>query len=269
MHGLGIPTTRALSMIASDDEVYRENIETGAMLTRIAPSHIRFGSFEVFYYRNQYQQVRTLADHVLEHHYPELLTKKNPYLALLNEVIKRTAKLIAQWQAVGFAHGVMNTDNMSILGLTLDYGPYGFIDNYQPGYICNHSDYQGRYAFDQQPNIGLFNLSCFAQAILPIIDRSPDKAAELAKQELETYQSIFIENYSNLMRQKLGLTESHEEDQPLLEELLNLMKIDNVDYTILFRLLCDFDSGDINNNLAIRDIFMHRKQFDQWATQYQ
>lgn len=269
MHGLGIPTARALSIIASDDEVYRENIETGAMLTRMAPSHIRFGSFEVFYYRNQYQQIKTLADHVIEHHYPELLAENNPYLALLQEVISRTAKLIAQWQAVGFAHGVMNTDNMSILGLTIDYGPYGFLDNYQPGYICNHSDYQGRYAFDQQPNIGLFNLSCFAQAILPLIDTAPEKAAELAKQELETYQTIFMENYSNLMRQKLGLIETHDEDQHLLEELLNLMQNDNVDYTILFRRLSEFDSEELNNNSDIRDIFIQRDQFDQWARKYQ
>ena len=274
MHGLGIPTTRALSMIGSDDEVYRENIETGAMLTRIAPSHIRFGSFEVFYYRHQYDHIRTLADHVIEQHYPELLSEANPYLALLTEVIKRTAKLIAQWQAVGFAHGVMNTDNMSILGLTLDYGPYGFLDNYQPGYICNHSDYQGRYAFDQQPNIGLFNLSCFAQAILPLINKRPDKAAEMAKQELEKYQTIFISDFADRMRKKLGLEETFDEDQQLVEELLGLMQNDNVDYTILFRRLCDFDSEninnqDINNNAAIRDIFIQRDQFDQWANKYQ
>jgi uncharacterized protein YdiU (UPF0061 family) len=274
MHGLSIPTTRALSMIGSDDEVYRENIETGAMLTRIAPSHIRFGSFEVFYYRHQYDHIRILADHVIEQHYPELLSEANPYLALLTEVIKRTAKLIAQWQAVGFAHGVMNTDNMSILGLTLDYGPYGFLDNYQPGYICNHSDYQGRYAFDQQPNIGLFNLSCFAQAILPLINKSPDKAVELAKQELEKYQTIFISDFADLMRKKLGLEQTFDEDQQLVEELLGLMQNDNVDYTILFRRLCDFDSEninnqDINNNAAIRDIFIQRDQFDQWANKYQ
>lgn len=269
MHGLGIPTTRALAITGSEDEVYRENIETGAILTRMAPSHIRFGSFEVFYYRQQYDHVRTLADHVLEQHYPELLNKTNPYLALLTEVIKRTAKLIAQWQAVGFAHGVMNTDNMSILGLTLDYGPYGFLDTYQPGYICNHSDYQGRYAFDQQPNIGLFNLSCFAQAILPLIDKSPDNAADLAKQELETYQSIYILKFAEQMRKKLGLEESFTEDQQLVEELLALMQSDHADYSILFRRLCDFDSENLNNNATIRDIFIHREQFDQWAKKYQ
>ena len=269
MFALGIPTTRALCITASDDQVYRESIETGAILTRLAPSHIRFGSFEVFFYRQQYGQIRTLADHVLKHHYPELLAEENPYLALLTEVIKRTAKLIALWQSVGFAHGVMNSDNMSILGLTLDYGPYGFLDGYQPGHICNHSDYQGRYAFDQQPNIGLFNLTCFAQAILPLLDKNPDKATELAKQELENYQTIFITNFSNLMRKKLGLEDSQNEDQQLVEELLGLMKDDNVDYTILFRRLSDFDSNDINNNSAIRDIFMQRNLFDNWSEKYQ
>ena len=269
MHGLGIPTTRALCMTGCDDEVYREDIETGAILTRLAPSHVRFGSFEIFYYRHQYDHIRTLAVHVIEHHYPELQSEDNPYLALLTEVIKRTAKLIAQWQSVGFAHGVMNTDNMSILGLTLDYGPYGFLDDYDPGYICNHSDHEGRYAFDQQPNIGLFNLSCLAQALLPLIDKSPDKAAELAKIELENYQIIFVSEYSSMMRQKLGLEKEDEQDKKLLENLLNLMTDDKVDYTIFFRALCDFDSKDIGNNNAIRDIFVQRDLFDLWAESYQ
>ncbi len=269
IHGLGIPTTRALCITGCDDEVYREDIETAAVLTRLAPSHIRFGSFEVFYYRQQYDHIRTLADYVLKHYYPALLSEKNPYLALLNEIIKRTAKLIAAWQAVGFAHGVMNTDNMSILGLTLDYGPYGFLDSYDPGYICNHSDHQGRYAFNQQPSIGLFNLSCLAQALLPLINKSPDKAAEMAKEELEKYQSIYITEYSSLMRKKLGLETVDNGDQQLLESLLNLMADDKVDYTIFFRRLSDFDSTDCGNNQAIRDIFMQRDLFDLWSEKYQ
>lgn len=268
MYGLGIPTTRALCMVSSEDEVYRENIEAGAMLTRLAPSHIRFGSFEVFYYRNQHKQIHTLADHVLKEHYPELLNETNPYLALLNEVIKRTAKLITLWQAVGFAHGVMNTDNMSILGLTIDYGPYGFVENYQPGYICNHSDYQGRYAFDQQPNIGLFNLSCLAQALLPLLDENPDAAADLAKNELQQYQSIYVSYYAQIMRQKLGLTEELDGDRKLLQALLDLMQADNVDYTILFRQLCDFDSKQSSHNSKIRDIFIQRELFDNWSKSY-
>lgn len=269
MAGLGIPTTRALCITGSSDDVYRENIETGAILTRLAPSHVRFGSFEVFYYRQQYDHIRTLADHVIEQHYPELLTQQNPYLSLLTEVIKRTAKLIASWQAVGFAHGVMNTDNMSVLGLTLDYGPYGFLDSYQPGYICNHSDHEGRYAFDQQPNIGLFNVSCFAQALLPLIDSNSENAAAMATKELSKYQTIFITDFSNLMRQKLGLEKTDAADQQLLEELLLLMKDDHIDYTILFRRLSDFDSTDTNNNSHIRDIFMQRDRFDLWARKYQ
>ena len=269
MHGLGIPTTRALCMTASDDNVYREDIETGAILTRLAPSHVRFGSFEIFYYRHQYDHIRTLADHIIEHHYPELLSEENPYLTLLSVVIKRTAKLIVQWQSVGFAHGVMNTDNMSILGLTLDYGPYGFLDNYDPSYICNHSDHQGRYAFDQQPNIGLFNLSCLAQALLPLFDKSPDKAAELAKKELESYQTVFVAEYATAMRKKLGLEKEDEQDQKLIENLFNLMTDDKVDHTIFFRKACDFDSGNMSNNDAIRDIFIQREAFDLWATSYQ
>ena len=269
MHGLGIATTRALCMTSSDDEVYRENIETGAILTRLAPSHVRFGSFEIFYYRHQYDHIRTLADHVISHHYPDFLCEENPYIALLTEVIKRTAKLIIQWQSVGFAHGVMNTDNMSILGLTLDYGPYGFLDNYDPSYICNHSDHEGRYAFDQQPNIGLFNLSCLAQALLPLIDKNPDKAAELAKEALGNYQSIYVNKYAAIMRKKLGLVKEEAQDQKLVENLLNLMSDDKVDYTILFRQLCNFDSNDINNNNTIRDIFIQRDVFNLWAKNYQ
>jgi len=174
MYGLGIPTTRALCMTGSDDEVYREQIETGAMLLRMAPSHIRFGSFEYLYYEERHEDLRALADYTLAQHFPDLLDTDNPYLALLNAAIASTAELIARWQSVGFAHGVMNSDNMSIHGITLDYGPFGFLDAYEPGFICNHSDHSGRYAFDQQPAIGLFNLSCLAQALLPLMAENPN-----------------------------------------------------------------------------------------------
>ncbi|MDH5179863.1 MAG: YdiU family protein [Gammaproteobacteria bacterium] len=270
MHGLGIPTTRALAMIRSEDEVYREQIEPGAMLTRLAPSHVRFGSFEVFFYRSELEAIRTLADYVISHHYPELLAsdaaKANPYLALLSEVTVRTARLIAQWQAVGFAHGVMNSDNMSILGITLDYGPFGFMEAYQPGYICNHSDYSGRYAFDQQPQIGLFNLSCLAQALLPLLHDSPDEAVVQAKAVLDEYQGLFIREYAALMRAKLGLLTSQDEDQALLSDLLDLMQANQVDYTILFRRLGGFVPGD--KNTALRDLFLDREGFDHWAARY-
>ncbi len=276
IHSLGIRTTRALAMTGSDDEVYRERIETGAILTRMAPSHIRFGSFEVFFYRNQFEQIRTLADYVIEHHFtelkqPELQQQANPYLALFETVMRRTARLIAQWQSVGFAHGVMNSDNMSILGLTIDYGPFGFVEAYQPGYICNHSDHSGRYAFDQQPEIGLFNLSCLAQALLPVLmeseDDSPDKAVEMAKDIMTQYQPLYIKEYAGLMRAKLGLVEAMPEDQTLLQELLDLMQQNQVDYTILFRKLGDFRSDETQNH-ELRDLFLDREGFDQWSSRY-
>ena len=267
MHGLGIPTTRALAMVASEEEIYRETIEPGAMLTRVAPSHVRFGSFEVFFYRSQYQHTQTLADYVIAHHYPELQDAEQPYQALLQEVITRTAKLIAKWQAVGFAHGVMNSDNMSILGLTLDYGPFGFLDAYQPGYICNHSDYQGRYAFDQQPSIGLFNLSCLAQALLPLLHEDPQQGAEWAQAALGEYQGQLVKHYAELMRAKLGLREAMTEDQPLLQGLLDLMQANQTDYTILFRRLSGLTSRyDLKN--TVRDLFLDREGFDAWGKTY-
>jgi len=268
MHGLGIPTSRALCIIGSDEEVYRERIETGAMLVRMAPSHVRFGTFEYFYYQNKHDEIKQLANYVIEHHFTWLKEEKNPYLVLLIEVITRTAKLLAQWQAVGFAHGVMNTDNMSILGLTIDYGPYGFLDAYDPGFICNHSDYHGRYAFDQQPEIGLFNLSCFAQAILPIIGDNPDQDAEIATHALKQFQSIYVDHYDNLMRAKLGLNTQHSDDLRLTQDLLDHMQQDKLDYTILFRHLCKFSTQDESLNRPIRDLFIERDKFDHWASKY-
>ena len=263
MHGLGIPTSRALCIIGSDTEVYRETIETGALLLRIAPSHVRFGSFEYFYYNQQFDDLKILADYVIEHHYPEYEDTTSPYLSLLKQVIKATAKLIAKWQSVGFSHGVMNTDNMSIHGITLDYGPFGFLDQYQPDYICNHSDHEGRYAFNKQPDIGLFNVSCFAQSLLPLLNKDPEKAAEIAMAELEKYKLIFIDHYSTLMRNKLGLIESKKEDQELCSDLFDLMQVNSVDHTILFRALSE------TNTEHVRDLFLQRDAFDRWMTTYQ
>jgi uncharacterized protein YdiU (UPF0061 family) len=262
MHGLGIPTTRGLCLIGSDDEVHRERIETGAMLTRLAPSHVRFGSFEVFYYRDQYEHVRTLADYVITQHYPELADRPDRHLRFLQTVIERTARLLAQWQAVGFAHGVMNTDNMSILGLTLDYGPYGFMEAYEPGFICNHSDHHGRYAFDQQPQIGLFNLSCLAQALLPLLE------IEAARAALETYQARFMEHYHNLMAQKLGFAQTDGEVERLLDELLAQMQASRTDYTLLFRALGDVPRDSNESVPALRNRFVDRARFDRWLDGY-
>lgn len=219
MHGLGIPTTHALFMTGSSEEVYREQIETGAMIMRVAPSHIRFGSFEYYFYSQRYDELKILADYVLQQHFPHLLNNDEPYLAMFSEVVESTAKLIAHWQAVGFSHGVMNTDNMSIHGLTLDYGPFGFMEQYNPAYICNHSDYQGRYAFNKQPEVGLFNLSCLAQALLPVLDEQPEAAVEKARAELDGYQKRYISHYASHMRDKLGFQQMQNNDQALSSTL--------------------------------------------------
>ncbi|MDH5393811.1 MAG: YdiU family protein [Gammaproteobacteria bacterium] len=262
MHGLGIASSRALCMLGSDEEVYREQIESGAMLVRMAPSHIRFGTFEYFYYTNQHRALQELADYLITEHYPALCDIENPYLALLSQCIDNTALLIAQWQAVGFSHGVMNTDNMSIHGLTLDYGPFGFLDAFKPDYICNHSDYQGRYAFKNQPEMGLFNLSCLAQALLPLICNDSDKAAELARAELAKYQSLHLEYYHQLINSKLGLGKVLADDIVLQKELLNLLQQNQTDYTIFFRALS-------NNDDKLADMFIPRENFDRWFASYQ
>lgn len=262
MHGLGIPTTRALCIVGSDQEVYRESIESAAVVTRMAPSHVRFGSFEVFYYRNQHESIAQLADYVIARHFPRLVDAPDKYPRFLNEVVARTARLMAKWQAVGFSHGVMNTDNMSILGLTFDYGPFGFMDSYNPGYVCNHSDHEGRYAFDQQPHIGLWNLACLAQALMPIISVGDANAA------LERYESIFSAHYLERMRDKLGLASADPGDEAMIASLLEIMHANQVDYTHFFRSLGDFNSAPGANNAKLRDQFIDRAAFDAWTEIY-
>ena len=268
MHGLGIPTSRGLCIIGSDEEVYREQIEPGAMLVRMAPSHVRFGTFEYFYYTEQFEPLRQLADYVIREHYPWLTGTPDCYTGLLGEVVMRSAQLIAQWQAVGFAHGVMNTDNMSILGITLDYGPFGFLDHYEPGFVCNHSDHQGRYAFDRQPDIGLFNLSCLAQAMLPLLSDNTEEAVERAQAQLARYQPELTDQYTRLMRAKLGLGATRPEDQKLCNHLLEIMATNRVDYTRLFRALAQFRQEPGHVNPPLRDMFIDRTAFDVWADQY-
>ena len=263
MHGLGIPTTRALCVIGTDDEVYREAIEPGAMLVRLSPSHVRFGSFEVFYYRDQPEHIRTLADYVIRHHYPQFEAASDRYERLLHEVVVRTARLIAHWQAVGFAHGVMNTDNMSILGLTLDYGPFGFMDRYDVGFVCNHSDHRGRYAFDQQPQIGLWNLSRLAQALTPLVP------VEQARSVLEDYEPTFVQHYLELMCGKLGLAGNPDGDTvALITDLLELLQANQVDYTNFFRSVAELRTGLGSTHHNVRDRFIDRDAFDAWAQRY-
>ncbi|MBH2756177.1 protein adenylyltransferase SelO [Serratia ureilytica] len=260
LHHLGIPTTRALTIVTSQQPVYREQPERGAMLLRVAESHVRFGHFEHFYYRKQPEQVRQLADFVIARHWPQLQDQADRYLLWFTDVVERTARLIAHWQTVGFAHGVMNTDNMSILGITIDYGPYGFLDDYQPGYICNHSDHQGRYAFDNQPAVALWNLHRLAQTLSGLM------TAEQLQQALAAYEPALMRAYGEQMRAKLGFFTPTAQDNDVLTGLLSLMAQEGRDYTRTFRLLGETEQQQAQSPL--RDEFIDRAAFDAWYQQY-
>ena len=266
MHGLGISTTRALCVTGSDDEVWRETPETSAVVTRVAPSFIRFGHFEHFAARNQMAQLRTLADYCIKRYYPDCLTSEalggNPYANLLQAVTERTATMVAHWQSVGFCHGVMNTDNMSMLGLTMDYGPFQFLDAYDPGHICNHTDQGGRYAFARQPDMAHWNLYALAQALMPLIEDQP-----LALQALASFQPIFEAKFHQLMCAKLGLADvAGVSIQTLLTDLLELMAQDRVDYTLFWRRLSHAAATDAFD--PVRDLFLQRPAFDAWTLRY-
>ncbi len=260
LHHLGIPTSRALTIAIGDEPVRRETTERGAMLMRIAESHLRFGHFEHFYYSNQQEKVQLLADYAIRHHWPHLADDKDRYLLWFIDVVKRTAGLIAQWQSVGFAHGVMNTDNMSILGLTLDYGPFGFLDDYQPDFICNHSDYQGRYSFENQPMIGLWNLNRLAHALSGLMN------TEQLKQALSHYEPELMRVWGERMRARLGLLSADSHDNEILTGLLALMSKERSDYTLTFRLLSHTQQHEARSPL--RDEFIDREEFDRWYSRY-
>ena len=265
MHGLGIPTSRALCITGSPAPVRREEVETASVVTRVAPSFVRFGHFEHFAANDLQAQLKTLADYVIDRYYPECRDTRdfggNAYAALLQAVSERTAHLMAQWQAVGFCHGVMNTDNMSILGLTIDYGPFQFLDAFVPGHVCNHSDNQGRYAYNRQPNVAYWNLFCLAQALLPLIGDP-----ELAKGALESYKTVFPEAFMARMRSKLGLAQAREKDAELIDGILVLLAQNAVDYTIFWRRLSH--AVQQNDFEPVRDLFADRTTFDRWLLSY-
>jgi len=253
MAALGIPTSRALAIVATGETVKREMREPGAVLTRLARSHVRFGHFEHFFHRGQKDEVRRLADYVIAEYFPEF---SGDYAGWFGEVVKRTADMIAQWQAVGFAHGVMNTDNMSILGLTLDYGPYGFMDAYDPQFICNHTDEQGRYSFINQPAIAHWNLRALALAVSDLVPT--DQLLE----RLTAYEECFGTKYRELLRAKLGLTREEEGDDKLIGDLLALMAQARADYTLSFRNL----SGGDKDWLALFGNFERHAR--AWLSRY-
>ena len=269
MYGLDIPTTRALCVTGSPTPVFREERETAAVVTRVAPSFVRFGHFEHFAATGQTEDLRALADHVVQAHFPALQTLQDNarYCGLLQEVTRRTAELMAQWQAVGFCHGVMNTDNMSVLGLTLDYGPFQFMDGFNPDHICNHSDTAGRYAYARQPQVAYWNLFCLGQALMPLID-----AQEPALAALETYKTVFPQALDQRMRSKLGLSDAQPQDHALVESLLKAMQQDRVDFTVMWRRLSQavFESAQLAHAFdPVRDLFLHREVIDAWRIQYE
>ena len=229
MHALSIPTSRALMIVGSDEMVIREKSESAAMLARTAKTHIRFGSFEYFHYNNQPENVKALADFCIDQYPAYFSSTPTAYEDFFRVIVARTASMIAQWQACGFNHGVMNTDNMSILGETFDYGPYGFMEDYLPSYVCNHSDHQGRYAFKNQPYIGLWNCSALGHALSSLISE------EAQSEILQTYEEIFQSTLAELFRKKLGLEQEESEDATLIQGLLDIMESEKLDYTNTFR----------------------------------
>jgi uncharacterized protein YdiU (UPF0061 family) len=264
MYALGIPTTRALAIVGSPLPVRRETVETAAVVTRVAPSFIRFGHFEHFCHHGQHDRLRTLTDAVIAQFYPECADAAVPALALLEAVARRTARLLADWQAVGFCHGVMNTDNMSILGLTIDYGPFGFLDAFDPLHICNHSDEQGRYAYGRQPSIAFWNLHALAQALLPLAGDDVDAV----RAALEPYKDEFAQAVQARLRAKLGLETARDDDPALVDDFLRLLAANRLDHTRSWRALAGFSTGAEPGLPALRDQVLDLAAFDAWSARY-
>lgn len=235
MYGLGIPTTRSLAVVTTGEDIYREEVLPGAILTRVAASHIRVGTFQYAAKYGAFEDLKALADYTIERHYKELINKEDKYLLFLKAVIKRQAKLISQWQLVGFIHGVMNTDNITISGETIDYGPCAFMDIYNSETVFSSIDIQGRYAYGNQPNIDGWNLARFAETLVPLLNDNRDEAIKLAQNAISDYSKLYMENWLSGMRSKLGLFNSEEADKYLIDGILSIMQKYDADYTNVFR----------------------------------
>ncbi len=268
MAGLRIPTTRALAMLATGERIYRQSVEPGAVLARVAASHVRIGTFEYFYHRGDKDSLGRLSDYVIDRHYPQCREASQPYRALLDEVIARQADLVAQWMGVGFIHGVMNTDNVSIAGETIDYGPCAFMDSYHPDTVYSAIDRTGRYAYNQQPRIAFWNLAQFAQCLLPLLDKDEDAAIESARAALDTYAERFETTYHAGLRAKIGLGEAGEGDIDLALDLLKRMAEQQADFTNTFRRLADCAADDPATDRGVRALFADPQAFDGWAEQW-
>ncbi len=264
---LGVPTTRSLAAVASGENLYRDEVLPAAILTRVASSHIRIGTFQYFAAQGDVDAVRILADHVIERHFVDVKQAQRPYLALLERVIEKQASLIARWQQIGFIHGVMNTDNMLLSGETIDYGPCAFMDNYHPNTVYSSIDQRGRYAYVNQPVIANWNLGWLAGCLLPLIDENKDRAVEMAETALRSFNKIYESAYHQAMHKKLGLVDIDEHSQTMVSELLDLMSENATDYTLCFRYLTEqLDSGATENSVAA--FFQLESAFDSWQNRW-
>ena len=265
MHALGVPTTRALAAVTTGETVYREEPIPGAVLTRVAASHVRVGTFEYFAWQDDVERVKKLADYVLARHDPALVRQDGKYLALLDAVCERQASLIARWMQVGFVHGVMNTDNMTISGETIDYGPCAFMDRYSPDTVFSSIDRNGRYAYGRQPQMAFWNLSRFAETLLPVLDPDEDQAVALASARVQSFVPRYESHWRRGMRAKLGLCTERDGDQQLAEGFLAALQGGSVDFTLAFRNLAAAALGDRE---PLRSLFGCSKSIDAWLAQW-
>ena len=268
MHALGVPTTRALAGVTTGQDVLREGNLPGAILTRVAQSHVRIGTFEYFAARRDSDAVRILADYIIDRHYPDAKCADRPYLGLLNAVIARQAKLIVKWFQFGFIHGVMNTDNTSVVGETIDYGPCAFMDTYHPQAVFSSIDHMGRYAFGNQSSIMQWNLAQFAQCLLPLLDPDPETAAELAQTEIDAYPHKFETALKAAMCAKLGLKSVRDEDLVLGLDLLECMAAGKMDFTNTFRNLANIIHTDSLERFEVKGLFNNSPSFNQWVERW-
>ncbi|XDZ00531.1 YdiU family protein [Bacillus manliponensis] len=250
MHALHIPTTRSLAVVTTGDSIFRETELPGAVLTRIAASHIRVGTFQFVANWGTIDNLRTLADYTIQRHFPEIESSENKYLILIEEVINQQAKLIAKWQLVGFIHGVMNTDNMTISGETIDYGPCAFMDTYDPATVFSSIDRQGRYAYGNQPYIAGWNLARFAESLLPLLHEEEEQAVELAQEKISAFPKLYHAYWLKGMREKLGIFNEEVQDEELINKLLGMMEKHQSDYTNTFRALTlsTLEDGELYKN---------------------
>jgi uncharacterized protein YdiU (UPF0061 family) len=266
MQNMGVPTTRALSAMSTGENVYREEEFPGAILTRVAYSHVRVGTFQYFAARHDLEALKILADYVINRHYDSCARDNNPYLSLLKEVIKRQALLVSKWMGIGFIHGVLNTDNTSIFGETIDYGPCAFMDEYNSNKVFSSIDQTGRYAYRNQPEIIRWNLACFASCLLPLINEDEKKAISLAQNAVDEFPSLYKSYWIKIFRNKIGLAKEYENDEELINALLNLMEINKTDFSLTFRSLSKLVIN--NNDMQFKNYFLNQNKINDWIDKW-